>query len=195
MVFPYLFVCRSEDDSDVPSNHDTYYISFRKDSQKPKSTRFYYENPNEDTFQVYSYKLKVFFDNPGYYEHRDILHDHGYLTKEVLLSERTPDGFVVVDDIVRVTVVRVNQSDQDFIFVVCEGTEVSVVAGCGIFIEELAKFGLISGRVVKLFNFVMGFLAVAVTLSTRDVTIVIEIGSSPVLFIMIIEANFSFMLI
>lgn len=135
------------------------------------------------------------FDNLGYYEHTSILHGRDYLKKEILLSERTPNCLVVIDDVIGVTVVWVNDGDQNLIFVVCEGAEVSVITGCRVFIIELTKFCFVPCRVIKLFNFVMRFFAVAVALSARYMTVVVKIGPSAVLFVMVIQANFSFVLI
>ena len=73
-----------------------------------------------------------------------------------------PDSFVVADDVIGVLVVGVNQSYQDLVFCVGEGTEVSVVADSRVFVVKLAELGLVAGRVVQLLDLVVRFFAVAV---------------------------------
>lgn len=59
-----------------------------------------------------------------------------------------------------------------------------VLASHRIFVEILAKFGFVTGGVVKLFDFIVRSLAVAVQFCTWYVTVVVKIGSSAILLIM-----------
>ena len=148
-----------------------------------------------DIFQVCSDRWKVFFCNLGYYERRDNLPFRGYIEERILLGERTPYGFVVVDDVVSVCVVGVNNIDEDLFLGVSKGAEISVLAGCGIFVEELAEFSFVAGGMVELLDFVVRPFAVAVGLIAEDVIVVVEIGSSPVLFTVIVQTHFPLVLI
>lgn len=148
-----------------------------------------------DIFQVCSDRWKVFFYNLGYYGRRDNLPFRGCIEERILLGEGAPYGFIVVDDVVRVCVVGVNNVDEDLFFGMGEGAEISVLTGSGIFVEELAEFCFVAGGMVELFNFVVRPFAVAVGLIAKDVIVIVEIGSSPVLFAVIVQTHFSLVLI
>ena len=88
------------------------------------------------------------------------------------MSERAPNSLVVVDDVIRVTVVRVDYGYEDLIFVVSEGAEVPVVTDRRVLVVELAELGFVPCGVIELLNFVMGFFAVAVALPAGYMTAV-----------------------
>ena len=148
-----------------------------------------------DIFQVCSDRWKVFFCNLGYYGRRDNLPFRGCIEDRVLLGEGAPHGFIVVDDVVGICVVGVNNVDEDLFLGVSKRAEISVLAGGGIFVEELAEFGFVAGGVVELFYFVVGSFAVAVGLIAEDMIVVAEIGSPPVLFAVVVQAHFPLVLV
>lgn len=111
----------------------------------------------------------------------------------VLEGVRTPDDFVVVDQVVGVLVGLVNQVDGDFFLGVCEGAEVAVLAGKGISSVGLAKLGLVAAGVVELFNFIVRLGASAVTLGTGDMGIGLEVGPAFVLIVVVVETDLALM--
>ena len=73
-----------------------------------------------------------------------------------------------------------------------EPTELFVLALDGFDGVGLAKLGLVSGRVVHLLNFIMGIMAIivlAVVLGAQFMGVAIEIGSSPVHAVVVVDAG------
>ena len=73
--------------------------------------------------------------------------------------------------------------------------EISILAHEGVFAEGLAEFTLVATGVIQLLNFIMGFLTIAVAFGARDVIIRIKFGPPFILIVMVVKANFSFMLV
>lgn len=74
-----------------------------------------------------------------------------------------------------------------------EGAEISILTGVWIFTVCLTKLALVSTRMIKLFYLVMGLVAIAVEPGTGDMVIMLEIGTSSILIVMIIQAHLSLM--
>lgn len=103
-----------------------------------------------------------------------------------------PNCFVSVHNIVGVLVVGVNQGNQYLFLGMSKRAEVTILAGSRILSVVLAKLGLVAGWMVKLLDFVVGALAVAIVLGARNVAVVVEVRSATVLFVVVVEANFAF---
>jgi len=115
------------------------------------------------------------------------------LISSLLLGVRTPHCFVNTDDIIWVFVVWVYEWNQDLFLCVCKRAEIMILAEHGIFVEVLAELGFIASGVVQLFDFIVRPLAVTVRFLAWNMTIVVEIGSPPIFFV--VEAQTSFPLV
>ena len=111
------------------------------------------------------------------------------------MSIGTPDGLIIVDNVVGIFVVGIDKSDQNLFFSVSERTKISIIADSWIFVVELTEFCLISSGMIELFNFVVRFLAVTVHFLAGNMRIVVEVRSSPIFLVVEVEADLPFVLI
>lgn len=74
-----------------------------------------------------------------------------------------------------------------------EGTKIAILAGVGIFSVGLTELALVSTGMVELFDLIMRLVAVAVESRTGDMVIMLEIGTSSILIVMVVQAHLSLM--
>ena len=102
----------------------------------------------------------------------------------------------MVDEVGGVFVVRVDEFDRKLLPRVGEATEVPVVADSGVFGVGLAVLALVATGVVQLFDLVVALFTLAVVrLVARYVTVLVEVGSSPVLLVVVVQAHLALMLL
>ncbi len=109
------------------------------------------------------------------------------------MSVRAPNSLIDTYDVIRILVVRVNERNQNFFLGVSKRAKIMILAYHGVFVEVLAKFGLVACRMIQLLYFVVRPLAIAVRLRARDVTVITEVGSSSILLVVKAQASFAFM--
>jgi hypothetical protein len=76
---------------------------------------------------------------------------------------------------------------------VSKRAEIVVLAGCGIFVEILTKFGFVASGVVQLLNLIVRSLAVAVRFEAGDVAIVVEVGPPSIFLVVKTQTSLSLM--
>ena len=78
-----------------------------------------------------------------------------------------------------------------------EGAKVPIITSIRVFVlvVKLTKLGFVASRVVQLLYLVVGPFTVAVGFRTRNMTVVVEVGPSPVFFVVVVQAHLPLMLV
>lgn len=108
----------------------------------------------------------------------------------------TPYSLVLLQIEIIISVEQVNHFDFYFSLIMCKGTKLSKIASDIFICVSFAKFRFVSVGMIDLLYFVMRVMTVfivAFDISAKLMAIGIEICSSSIRFIMIINASFSLM--